>query len=446
MLRFCSTIEPTPRRARRAVWLACGLCLWSPVAAAQVANTPVHPPAGINMRPRAAVNPRPGDDEIHVVWERRERGRGEVMYAKSTDGGKTFAAPVAVSNDAEGDQSNPDVAVLPSGDVLIVWEDRRAVARARTPLDGDADIFAALITRAGTPTPVLVNRDVRAGHQVRPRVAVCPEGQPFVVWSDSRRSNADDRGVRWDVRAARSDDFGASFGASVAVRPDGTAWALDPTVRCTAPRATPRDARLHVAYVNRSSSGAHDVRVVTSTDAGATFGPEVQVSPSSLGDQMRPELAITTEGVLWVSWHDSRDAPARTVPALPTATRYWEVYAAPSEDFGTRFGAAVPLADQSTGTRRNACIAGGLTKLVGAWADARVAANYDVFAASERPDTRSFGRSFNLVSEGSPREQQFEPACVVSDDQFVVVFTHVRNEDANIRTARVPLSTLGAAP
>ena len=71
-----------------------------------------------------AVDPRPGTNTMYAVWEdaRFTQERTEqIAFAKSTDGGLTWADPVAVSTDKETQNFIPSVAVNDRGDVAVAW-------------------------------------------------------------------------------------------------------------------------------------------------------------------------------------------------------------------------------------------------------------------------------------------------------------------------------------
>jgi hypothetical protein len=75
-----------------------------------------------------AVDRSSGADggSIYVIYFDYTRENGDIMLAASHDGGKTFAAPVRVNDDAGGaDQFLPAVSVGPDGTVDASWLDRR---------------------------------------------------------------------------------------------------------------------------------------------------------------------------------------------------------------------------------------------------------------------------------------------------------------------------------
>ena len=83
-----------------------------------------------NAAPRFAVSPK---GVMHIVYQRNPKpdlnGYAEVYHQASTDGGKTWSEPKALSDDSENDlnvQVIPNVSVAPNGRVDAVWWDTRS--------------------------------------------------------------------------------------------------------------------------------------------------------------------------------------------------------------------------------------------------------------------------------------------------------------------------------
>jgi hypothetical protein len=73
----------------------------------------------------AAASPeRPG--HLFVTWERFDGRQLDVQLARSTDGGRTWSAPVTVNDDGGStDQFQPEVAAGPDGAVAVAFYDKR---------------------------------------------------------------------------------------------------------------------------------------------------------------------------------------------------------------------------------------------------------------------------------------------------------------------------------
>ena len=112
------------------------------VATAAVAGI-VDPRTGARVRTGSsfndiAVDPRPDTNTMYAVWEdaRFTQERTEqIAFAKSTDGGRTWADPVAVSTDQEMQNFIPSVAVNDRGDVAVAWYGFAAAKSATRALE-----------------------------------------------------------------------------------------------------------------------------------------------------------------------------------------------------------------------------------------------------------------------------------------------------------------------
>ncbi len=117
-----SNITPAPPAGRFLSTSSDGGKTWS--------TTQAMPFAYENAAPRFAVSPK---GVMHIVYQRNPKpdlnGYGEVYHQASTDGGKTWSDPKALSDDPEKDfavQVIPNVNVAPNGRVDAVWWDTRS--------------------------------------------------------------------------------------------------------------------------------------------------------------------------------------------------------------------------------------------------------------------------------------------------------------------------------
>jgi hypothetical protein len=168
----------------------------------------------------------PGEDDLVVaVWEDGRNGPTfgrDIFLRWSDDGGQTWNVPDPEEikdrvNDDDGyaDQKNAAVAVAPSGDIVVVWQDQRA---------GNYDIYAQMFRYVGATgelvrchknglcdpldpcDPMMIDCNVRVDtgaadqDQILPDIAVDEEGNFYVAWQDQRNNNDDIFAVRsyWD--------------------------------------------------------------------------------------------------------------------------------------------------------------------------------------------------------------------------------------------------------
>lgn len=202
---------------------------------------------------------RPG--RAYVAWVRRYGALGESgieMLATSTDGGRTWGGQRPIFVPPTGFFTDPTLLLsLPDGSLLNVFF-----------LDNGS--FAL-----PEPTPT----------------------------------------VPWDVMAMRSTDGGATWGDAVRVATVQPWPPSDPDSGAEV-RAIPLislaagpDGTVYVAYNERPGRDVFDqgfVRVVRSTDGGASWGAPVTVAQVG-GQTFLPSLAVAGDGTVGVLWDDTRN-------------------------------------------------------------------------------------------------------------------------------------------
>ncbi len=152
--------------------------------------------------------PRVGVDDRKVVtvtaplcFDEKELAeqypRAELWLARSTDGGKTFGAPVQVNEKARTTpESLHAMAVAPSGEVHVAWLDMRGREKGQ-------DLYCAKVVD-GKP-----GKNLKIGESLceccAPGIAVDGAGNPAVTWRDGAKS--DSRSIWMSI----SRDGGKSF-------------------------------------------------------------------------------------------------------------------------------------------------------------------------------------------------------------------------------------------
>lgn len=157
--------------------------------------------------------------DIHVLWQEivfsgGSHG-GETFFARSTDGGRSFTAPLNLSNTPAGagkgrlsperwDNGSLDLIRTPDGDLVAAWTEYEGALRVSRSTDGGVS-FGAPVLVAGHP-PDLPARG--------PSLAMAPDGALHLAWDVGEDPRA-------NIRIARSDDGGRSFGEPHVVLPSG---------------------------------------------------------------------------------------------------------------------------------------------------------------------------------------------------------------------------------
>lgn len=165
---------------------------------------------------QVAVGP---NGEVYVAYEVFFSGSNRQQFlAKSTDGGQTFSAPVAITpvfnevnfNSTYRINSLPNLAVGPmSGNVYVVYPD------TPSPATG-AEVEFIRSTDGGTTfsAPMVIN-DNPAGQQFMPAVTVDSAEVIHASWFDTRNSSGST--ALYDVFATYSRDAGSTFATNARV-------------------------------------------------------------------------------------------------------------------------------------------------------------------------------------------------------------------------------------
>jgi len=290
-------------------------------------------------RPHIALG---SDGVVHVVWEdyRRHPELGDIYYSRSTDGGRTFGADVLVDDPitVTSRQINPALAVDSRGHIHIVWEDYRDNIEL-------ANIYYAMSSDRGQT----FSGDKRisevfdhAVHQGRPIIVTHGRDTVYVVWEDYR--NTPPLG---DIYCAVSDDGGETFGDNLTVDDPITV-----SSRQIRPAAAVDDTGIvHVVWEDyRDDPERGNIYSARSIDGGRTFQQDVMVDAAitTSTHQANPALATAGDGRVQVVWEDYRDF-----------SDHANIYTSTSTDRGKTFGEdlIVDGPTPTSGPRTNPAIA-----------------------------------------------------------------------------------------
>lgn len=233
-------------------------------------------PQTFSWLPRVAFAPH-DPQQVHVLWQEiifsgGSHG-GEILFAASYDGGRTFSAPRNLSQSSGGDgkgridrdtwdNGSLDLAAGADGAVYAAWTDYEG--GLYLAVSGDAGrSFSGARRIAGDPA-----RPARA-----PSLALGPDRALYLAWTHGEDPSA-------DVHVARSTDGGATFQAPRV--PAKTAAFSD------APKlAVDRDGTLHLAYAEgdrivhaRSQDGARSFSVPQAVSGRGAGFPSIAVDPA----------------------------------------------------------------------------------------------------------------------------------------------------------------------
>jgi hypothetical protein len=273
---------------------------YQPVSSEGIAQGPAvnvsRNPQTFSWLPRVVV--APGDlAKVSLLWQEiifsgGSHG-GDILFARSLDGGVSFSAPVNLSNSRGGDgkgrldrdtwsNGSLDLAIAPDGALLAAWTEYDGMLWLARSLDGGAS-FSRPVQVAGDG-----KRPARA-----PSLATGPGQRVYLAWTVGEDPGA-------DIRVAQSDDGGLTFGRPYLVGA-GPGHADAPRL------AAGRTGMLHLVYAESEEgpSGRYHVRYAQSVGGAGKFGiPQLISQPQRHGGNgaAYPAVAVDGRGMLYVAW------------------------------------------------------------------------------------------------------------------------------------------------
>lgn len=275
-------------QARRSIFFQS----FGPTGAARFAS-PVKVPSGadtFSWMPRLAVAP---DDpaRIYLLWQEivftgGSHG-GEILFARSADGGATFGDPLNLSNSTGGDgkgqltrdrwdNGSLDLAVGPLGNILAAWTEYEGRLLVTRSTDGGASFVK----------PVHIAGD--AGRPARaPTLALSDSGAVYLAWSAGGA-----------IHVAVSGEGGEISFATEKVISHGHA---------DAPRiAADRQGTLHLVFGERSQGpfGPSRIRYARRAAAERAFSPPTTIDTAIDGATSAafPDIAVAEPDRVLVVW------------------------------------------------------------------------------------------------------------------------------------------------
>lgn len=288
----------------------------------------------LNKGVTLAVDPSESD-RVYVGWRqgvfRDAKEKLKSSVAASTDGGKTFGAPVDLTDERGGDYA---VVTVDGEGVVHAIYNAREYPPGDNPNGQDGPVRPIRYSRSTdngkTFSPA---KDIDPGGQVAPRPGVIvadPNSQAiYMAWhGNEEEMNAGDDfmgdyetffrasldgGETWGERKVLNDDRQPAkvgqFHPNISVAPNGrvdVAWYDG--------RLSPNEP----APAGEDETGFQDVFYTSSSDKGKTFGPNVRVTDRSIDRSIgvysneidsKTNVGIaSTDDAVYFAWQDSRNA------------------------------------------------------------------------------------------------------------------------------------------
>jgi hypothetical protein len=275
---------------------------------APVRITPQPEPVDANgeARPKLALGP---NDEMFVSWTRTGARpyTGDIRFAASYDGGRTFSPPITVNDDRiETGHRFDALHVSRGGDVYVAWIDKRDLERATAeerPYAGAA-LYFALSTDGG--------RTFQPNRKIKDHVCECcrlaidfdADDKPVMVWRDVIDGTTRDHGI---VR------FVAPATPAEPHRATGDGWKIDACPHHGPSLSIGADGTYHLVWFTGVGPAGPGSFYARSTDGGQTFSAPTRVAPP---DIVGHAVVLSHGPRVVVAWKGSAGPDGRAVEVM----------------------------------------------------------------------------------------------------------------------------------
>ncbi|HEU4563591.1 MAG TPA: sialidase family protein [Gemmatimonadaceae bacterium] len=270
-----------------------------------------------------------------------------LRFTRSGNGGRTWSAPVTVTDDGTfGSHNFHSLHAARDGSVYVAWLDGRA---------GKSAVYLTRSTDGGRTWAA--NRRVDIGEACpccRTALATAPDGTLYVAWRAVLPGS-----VR-DIVIARSTDRGATWSEPARVHADG--WVFDGCPHAGPSLQVDEAGRVHIAWWT-GKEGAAGVWYARSDDGGTRFGAPVPIGVADLSRPAHVQLALARPatggaggaGTVVVAWDDGTLRTPRVKVRI-------------SRDGGATFGEPVAVSEEGRAATFPVLAVAG-TRLTIAWSD-----------------------------------------------------------------------------
>jgi hypothetical protein len=284
-----------------------------------------------NDKPMIAVDTNPQSpfrDSVYVAWDNASNNAGKssnnnaLLFARSTDGGKTFSSPLALNTLTSGPNSviGADPFVGPNGEVYVAWHDiQNNRLMFNSSFDGGITFgqqqsIAQTIVAFAETIPAMASRQALLYPACdTDRSSGTNRGTLYCSWMDETATNGT------DVFVARSTDRGANWSATLRVNDDPTGvrkdqfnqWlSVDPTngsinLSWNDARNDPADTKTDIFFAHSTNGGtsfASNVKVTTVMTDESAANPFADAG-NQYGDY---EGIVAFDGIIHPIWTDGR--------------------------------------------------------------------------------------------------------------------------------------------
>jgi hypothetical protein len=237
--------------------------------------------SGVSSNPAIAVDP---SGNLHVVWDDDTPGYGDIYYKRSTDGGTSWTPSQRLTWNS-GTSQTPVIAADPSGHLHVIWSDNTG---------GIPNLFYRRSTDGGVSWTASQRLTWLSSSSLVPAIAADLSGNLHVVWFCAAAGN-------WEIYYKKSTDGGTSWTPSQRLTWN-SGVSFYPVISVDS---------LHNPYVAwfDDTSGNFEICFRMSSDGGTTWRSAKRLSQTS-GKSEDPAIAVAASGHLHLVWQD--DTPGNS--------------------------------------------------------------------------------------------------------------------------------------
>lgn len=392
-----------------------------------LATAPVHAQEGDNWSAGVKINDTSGSEHKyrytnmiidpsgnpHVVWQDNSHGSWDIFYDQSDGMEWTWGTDFAIDDDYPAGSNRPGIDMDSAGNLYVIW-------RGGFP---GYDIRFRKSTDGGDTWEeyVQVNDDLGSVYGLvhSPSLVIDRNNDHiYAIWSDSRRAHNSE----YDIYFSKSTDGGSTWSSDVRINDTFTSDG-----RRISNIAVDHNGHLYVVWYD-SREGDHDIYFSKSTDEGVTWSDNIKVNDDSTANQIFPDLAVDSQGTVYVVWTDERND-------------HQDIYAAISNDGGLTWSTDVKINDDTTTTDQNlpSLIVDEVGNLYCAWSDGR-AGNADIYFARSLAQSTDHGLAWSANTKASDAtdatDQSYPDLAIGPDRKLFLVWSEEGSGTAGIYVSR----------
>jgi hypothetical protein len=357
-----------------------------------------------------------GDDgTVYTAWTDYRLGAwGDIFFTRSMAGGQIYETNFPISNDSVN-RGRGDLDMVIEDDVIyLVWEDS-------TNDPNNNEIIFTKSTDGGLSFSEPKNiTNGSALLELNPAIAVDKTGKIHVVYEDNSIP------LRWNIFYINSVDNGTTWSSPTMVYLMNS-FGLEYHNPCIAVDDTQNPPYVYIAYENMTATDPGNISFSRSTDGGATFGVEFNVSQDLINTmQGNPAIDVGPNGYVSLVWEDFRN------------TVDWDLYYAKSITSGFTFQSSVLVNVSNTDERFPDIVVdpsdGNNITII--WQDNRNTApnsNYDIYMTTSNDTGISFPAAVRVDDTGSiVRDQQYPKVATDPGGTIYTIWEDMRDDNGDI--------------